>query len=109
MICANLTDIEQMLLDALRTGASNKEIPNRMSNSEQTVRNQLTKLFRKINVNNRTQAACWYHCAFAETLDTDIFLADLHSPVCLVSSSGFLLRCCRSNVAIWCSVFRTMN
>jgi len=31
-----------------------------MLKSEQTVRNQLSTLFKKIHATNRTQAACWY-------------------------------------------------
>jgi DNA-binding NarL/FixJ family response regulator len=55
-----LTPIEQALLHALSTGASNKQIAKTMLKSEQTVRNQLSTLFKKIHANNRTQAACWY-------------------------------------------------
>ena len=55
-----LTPIEQALLHALSTGASNKQIANAMLKSEQTVRNQLSTLFKKIHATNRTQAACWY-------------------------------------------------
>jgi DNA-binding CsgD family transcriptional regulator len=54
-----LTEIERELLRALGKGACNKEIAQAMCKSEQTVRNQLSVLFKKINVNNRTQAACW--------------------------------------------------
>jgi LuxR family transcriptional regulator, csgAB operon transcriptional regulatory protein len=57
---SQLTDTERALLRALFTGASNKEIALMTFKSEQTVRNQLSTLFKKINVNNRTQAACWY-------------------------------------------------
>jgi DNA-binding NarL/FixJ family response regulator len=55
-----LTEIERELLRALGTGVCNKQIAQAMFKSEQTVRNQLSVLFKKINVNNRTQAACWY-------------------------------------------------
>jgi DNA-binding CsgD family transcriptional regulator len=54
-----LTEIECELLRALGTGACNKHIAQAMFKSEQTVRNQLSVLFKKINVKNRTQAACW--------------------------------------------------
>ena len=57
---AELTEIERELLRALGTGACNKQIAQAMFKSEQTVRNQLSVLFKKINVNNRTQVACWY-------------------------------------------------
>ena len=55
-----LTAIEQQLLHALSTGASNKHMARHMGKSEFTVRNQLSNLFKKVNVNNRTQAAGWY-------------------------------------------------
>ncbi|BDT69070.1 hypothetical protein os1_32580 [Comamonadaceae bacterium OS-1] len=54
-----LTAIEHRLLQALHQGASNKRIALDAGKSEQTVRNQLHALFRKIGVSNRTQAANW--------------------------------------------------
>jgi DNA-binding NarL/FixJ family response regulator len=54
------TLVEQDLLHALNSGASNKQLATAMRKSEQTVRNQLSTLYRKINVSNRTQAVCWY-------------------------------------------------
>jgi len=55
-----LTTIEQGLLHALSMGASNKHIARDLGKSEFTIRNQLSNLFRKIQVVNRTQAAFWY-------------------------------------------------
>ena len=54
------TPVEQNLLHALNSGASNKQVASATRKSEQTVRNQLSTLYRKINVSNRTQAVCWY-------------------------------------------------
>ena len=51
---------EQDLLHALNSGASNKQVASAMQKSEQTVRNQLSTLYRKLKVSNRTQAVCWY-------------------------------------------------
>ena len=51
---------EQDLLYALNSGASNKQVASAMQKSEQTVRNQLSTLYRKLKVSNRTQAVCWY-------------------------------------------------
>ena len=51
---------EQDLLHALNSGVSNKQVATAMRKSEQTVRNQLSTLYRKLNVRNRTQAVCWY-------------------------------------------------
>ena len=55
-----LTIVEQRLLNALDTGTSNKHMARLLSKSEFTIRNQLSTLFKKVNVNNRAQAACWY-------------------------------------------------
>ena len=57
---AMLTAIEHQLLHALSTGASNKHMAGHLSNSEYTIRNPLSSLFKKVKVSNRTQAACWY-------------------------------------------------
>lgn len=55
-----LTDIEQQLLQALLSGASNKQIGRELGKSEFTVRNQLSAAFQKIGVVNRMQAAFWF-------------------------------------------------
>jgi DNA-binding CsgD family transcriptional regulator len=55
-----LTRIELALLQALATGASNKALAQRLGKSSHTVRNQLSALFAKIGVANRTQALVWY-------------------------------------------------
>jgi len=41
------------------TGASNKMIANKLGITEATVKVHLKTLLRKIDVNNRTQAAIW--------------------------------------------------
>jgi len=55
-----LTVIEQQLLYALSTGASNKNVARHLEKSEFTIRNQLSNIYKKVNVSNRTQAANWY-------------------------------------------------
>jgi two-component system nitrate/nitrite response regulator NarL len=50
---------EQEILRSLVTGASNKAIANRLGITEATVKVHLKTLLRKIDVNNRTQAAIW--------------------------------------------------
>jgi two-component system, NarL family, nitrate/nitrite response regulator NarL len=50
---------EQEILQTLVTGASNKMIANRLGITEATVKVHLKTLLRKIDVNNRTQAAIW--------------------------------------------------
>lgn len=54
------TQAELRLLKALVLGASNKQMASALEKSEFTVRNQLSALFKKMSVNNRTQAASWY-------------------------------------------------
>lgn len=56
-----LSRTEWRLLRALATGAGNKQIARELDKSELTVRNQLSALFRKIKVVNRTQAVHWHH------------------------------------------------
>jgi two-component system, NarL family, nitrate/nitrite response regulator NarL len=50
---------EREILQHLVTGASNKLIANRLGITEATVKVHLKTLLRKIDVNNRTQAAIW--------------------------------------------------
>lgn len=52
-----LTPREREILELLAQGASNHEIAKRLGISEKTVRNRLSLIFRKLQVNNRTQAA----------------------------------------------------
>ena len=54
-----LTPREQEILQALVTGASNKLIAIKLGITEATVKVHLKTLLRKIDVNNRTQAAIW--------------------------------------------------
>ncbi len=53
----NERDIE--ILKLLVEGMSNKEIADRLSISEKTVRNRLSLIFRKLHLENRTQAALY--------------------------------------------------
>jgi two-component system, NarL family, nitrate/nitrite response regulator NarL len=54
-----LSPREQEILQLLVTGASNKLIGTRLGITEATVKVHLKTLLRKIDVNNRTQAAIW--------------------------------------------------
>ncbi|WAD29995.1 LuxR C-terminal-related transcriptional regulator [Citrobacter braakii] len=54
-----LTEREYEILTELSKGASNGEIANAFFISENTVRTHIYNIFKKISVNNRTQAACW--------------------------------------------------
>ena len=52
-----LTDREKEILDLISTGKTNNEIADELYIAEKTVRNYLTKIFKKLNVDNRTEAA----------------------------------------------------
>ena len=54
---AGLTAREEEILKLLATGESNREIGRRLSISEQTVKNHVASIFRKLQVNDRTKAA----------------------------------------------------
>jgi two-component system response regulator DegU len=51
-----LTDREMDVLKLMAQGCSNKEIANNLSISEKTVKNHITNIFRKLEVDDRTQA-----------------------------------------------------
>jgi NarL family two-component system response regulator LiaR len=52
-----LTDRERRILTLLAAGASNKDIAVELELSERTVKNYLSVIFQKLQVNNRTEAA----------------------------------------------------
>jgi RNA polymerase sigma factor (sigma-70 family) len=54
---AGLTAREEEILKLLATGESNREIGQRLFISEQTVKNHVASIFRKLQVNDRTKAA----------------------------------------------------
>jgi two-component system, NarL family, response regulator LiaR len=51
-----LTDRERQILTLVSAGASNKDIAAQLSLSERTVKNYLSIIFQKLQVNNRTEA-----------------------------------------------------
>ena len=53
----NLTRKELQILKMLSAGLSNREIATRMEISEHTVKNHLTRIFKKMGVKDRTHAA----------------------------------------------------
>ncbi len=55
----DLTDREQEVLELVATGSSNKAIARSLEISEKTVKAHLTKIFQRIGVTDRTQAALW--------------------------------------------------
>lgn len=48
---------ERKILDLISLGKTNKEIADELYIAEKTVRNNVSKILRKLNVNNRTEAA----------------------------------------------------
>ena len=52
-----LTDRERGILDHLARGSANRDIASRLGISEKTVRNHLSSVFLKLQVNDRTAAA----------------------------------------------------
>lgn len=53
----SLTDQERRILTLVAEGASNKDIAADLSLSERTIKNYLSIIFQKLQVNNRTEAA----------------------------------------------------
>jgi DNA-binding NarL/FixJ family response regulator len=54
-----LTPREREILAALCSGLANKQIARRLGISEKTVKTHLTRVFSRIGVQDRTQAALW--------------------------------------------------
>ncbi len=52
-----LSPREMEILQAVTNGLSNKEIASKLGISQQTVKNHMTSILRKLNVEDRTQAA----------------------------------------------------
>jgi DNA-binding NarL/FixJ family response regulator len=52
----NLSPRQKQILEYAKVGKSNKEIAHSLGITEQTVKNHMTSLFRKMDVTNRTQA-----------------------------------------------------
>jgi DNA-binding NarL/FixJ family response regulator len=59
MIFAPLTSREIEILDCIARGLSNKEIAHELSISSQTVKNHITSILRKLQVNDRTMAVIY--------------------------------------------------
>ena len=58
-IFSPLTSREVEVLDCLARGQSNKEIAGQLGISDQTVKNHITSILRKLQVNDRTQAVIY--------------------------------------------------
>ncbi|MEH2422257.1 MAG: response regulator transcription factor [Nostoc sp.] len=56
---AELTPREKEVLRLIATGASNREIAQKLYISEGTVKNHVTNILNRLNLRDRTQAAIW--------------------------------------------------
>lgn len=56
---SKLTDRQLQMLAMVATGASNREIADKLVLAVSTVANTLRAVYRKINVRNRVQAVKW--------------------------------------------------
>lgn len=59
MLYAPLSSREIEVLDCISHGQSNKEIAKQLKISDQTVKNHITSILRKLSVNDRTQAVVY--------------------------------------------------
>ncbi len=50
---------EKQIVDALLAGRTNKEIAQQLGVSDQTIKNQLTTLYRKVGVSSRLELVLW--------------------------------------------------
>jgi RNA polymerase sigma factor (sigma-70 family) len=53
----SLTTRQQQIVDAVLEGATNRQIAERLGLSEQTIKNQLTKIYQKLGIARREQLA----------------------------------------------------
>jgi DNA-binding NarL/FixJ family response regulator len=58
-VTVSLTERETEVLTAVREGLSNKQIARRLAISEKTVKSHLGRIFQRLGVTDRTQAAVW--------------------------------------------------
>lgn len=59
---------DRKMLALLADGKTNKEIGNELGLAEKTIKNQLTVLFEKLNINRRSQAAAFYVQNFGDQM-----------------------------------------
>lgn len=59
-VLTTLTDAEHRILQWLAAGRTNAQIALCVGRSEKTIRNQLTRLYAKLDVVNRTEAVAVY-------------------------------------------------
>ena len=62
-VLAALSDREVGILSLVAEGLSNKEVATRLGLQEKTIKHHMTRVFAKLNVRNRTEAALLMHQA----------------------------------------------
>jgi DNA-binding CsgD family transcriptional regulator len=50
---------QKQIVEALLSGCTNKEIAQRLGVSDQTIKNQLTTLYRKLGLSGRLELVLW--------------------------------------------------
>ena len=50
---------EKQIVDALLAGCTNKGVAQQLGVSDQTIKNQLTTLYRKVGVSSRLELVLW--------------------------------------------------
>lgn len=63
----DLSDKERYILTQISEGKMNKEIAVQLNVSEKTIRNNISTIYKKINVTNRTEAASYWIKSQVET------------------------------------------
>ena len=58
-VTRDITEREREVLTLLRRGLSNKQIARELGVTEGTIKGHLTRIFERIGVSDRTQAALW--------------------------------------------------
>jgi two-component system nitrate/nitrite response regulator NarL len=56
---ATLSRREKQIVDALLAGCTNKQVAQLLGISDQTVKNQLTTLYKKVGVTSRLELVLW--------------------------------------------------
>jgi two-component system nitrate/nitrite response regulator NarL len=56
---ATLSPREKQIVDALLAGCTNKEVAQQLGVSDQTIKNQLTTLYKKVGVTSRLELVLW--------------------------------------------------
>jgi DNA-binding NarL/FixJ family response regulator len=58
-VTSRLTPREQRIVRALLDGGTNRDVAHRLGLQEQTVKNQLSRIYQKVGVRNRTELAVY--------------------------------------------------